>query len=554
MMSCFGVSQCGRLSLKSATAVSLIIASLGLSGCSADVTRFDSTSFNFNDSPGATPIPSEPVRTSSLGDNQTVGGSTPRGPYGAGASSVQVAALPEATGDHGSTNYYAPQPPPPPQAPAASTSYRPAKPFARTPSEPSYGRDMAAARSAPPAAPVAKGEMIAVQPGDTLYGLSRRHQVSLTELTSLNGLSNPNLKPGQKLYLPAAGASIDRSSVAAAKAVEAATPLPAPLAPAAPDVVANYNGTYTVKPGDSLYGIARSNNVKLAELQQVNGISDPRRVKPGTVLKVPGESANEAPSRMAESKPVLPSYAPPHSVPPLAPASASAAPLPPAQSAAAVVPPITPSEPPARYGDSTTAQPTVINGERRVASLSDNKVTDASPDPSPAAAPVQATQPTLPAAPEQKPSPPEEKVAVAVPSAVAEGAASSANNSGKLRWPTIGKIVAGFGSRSDGTHNDGINLQVPLGTEVHAAESGVVAYAGSELKGYGNLVLLRHDNGWVTAYAHNDELLVKRGDKIKRGQVIAKAGKTGSVDQPQVHFELRQGSKPVDPMPYLEKL
>ena len=88
MMSCFGVSQCGRLSLKSATAVSLIIASLGLSGCSADVTRFDSTSFIFNDSPGATPIPSEPVRTSSLSDNQAVGVSTPRGPYGAGASSV----------------------------------------------------------------------------------------------------------------------------------------------------------------------------------------------------------------------------------------------------------------------------------------------------------------------------------------------------------------------------------------------------------------------------------------------------------------------------------
>jgi murein DD-endopeptidase MepM/ murein hydrolase activator NlpD len=385
--------------------------------------------------------------------------------------------------------------------------------------------------------------MIEVQPGDTLYGLSRRHPVSLTELTSLNGLSNPNLKPGQKLYLPAAGASSDRSSVAAAKAVEAATPLPAPLAPAAPEVVANYTGTYTVKPGDSLYGIARSNKVKFAELQQVNGISDPRRVKPGMVLKVPGESANEAPSRIAEDAPAPP----PHTRPPLAPASASAAPLPPAQSAAAVVPPIAPSEP-ARYGDSTTTQPTVINGEKRVASLSDNKVTDASPD---ASAPAQPTRPTPP---EQKPSPPEEKVAVAVPAAVADAAASSANNSGKLRWPTIGKIVAGFGGRSDGTHNDGINLQVPLGTEVHAAESGIVAYAGSELKGYGNLVLLRHDNGWVTAYAHNDELLVKRGDKIKRGQVIAKAGKTGSVDQPQVHFELRQGSKPVDPMPYLEKL
>ncbi|MBN9291326.1 MAG: M23 family metallopeptidase, partial [Hyphomicrobium denitrificans] len=150
---------------------------------------------------------------------------------------------------------------------------------------------------------------------------------------------------------------------------------------------------------------------------------------------------------------------------------------------------------------------------------------------------------------EAAPAKPEQKVALAAPAA-----ASAVADSVKLRWPTTGRVIAGFGGRPDGTHNDGINLAVPLGTEVHAAESGVVAYSGNELKGYGNLVLLRHDNGWVTAYAHNDELLVKRGDKVKRGQVISKAGKTGSVDQPQVHFELRQGSRPVDPTPYLEKL
>src|SRR5690606_23811043 len=124
----------------------------------------------------------------------------------------------------------------------------------------------------------------------------------------------------------------------------------------------------------------------------------------------------------------------------------------------------------------------------------------------------------------------------------------------KFRWPAVGKVIAGFGGRTDGTHNDGINVSVPLGTDVHAAEDGVVAYAGNELKGYGNLILIRHDNDWVTAYAHNDQLLVKRGDKVKRGQVIAKAGSTGSVDRPQIHFELRKGSKPVDPIPYMEKL
>jgi murein DD-endopeptidase MepM/ murein hydrolase activator NlpD len=117
-----------------------------------------------------------------------------------------------------------------------------------------------------------------------------------------------------------------------------------------------------------------------------------------------------------------------------------------------------------------------------------------------------------------------------------------------------GKVISGFGPRADGTHNDGVNVAAPMGTDVHAAESGVVAYAGDELKGYGNLVLLRHDNGWVTAYAHADEIMVKRGDRIKRGQVIARAGRTGQVDQPQVHFELRQGQKPVDPTPFMERM
>jgi murein DD-endopeptidase MepM/ murein hydrolase activator NlpD len=120
-----------------------------------------------------------------------------------------------------------------------------------------------------------------------------------------------------------------------------------------------------------------------------------------------------------------------------------------------------------------------------------------------------------------------------------------------FRWPVKGRIVAAFGIRPDGGHNDGIDLAVPQGTSVMAAENGVVAYAGNELKGYGNLVLIRHANNWVSAYAHNEELLVKRGDKVRRGQVIAKAGASGSVSQPQVHFELRKGSRPVDPTKFM---
>ena len=120
-----------------------------------------------------------------------------------------------------------------------------------------------------------------------------------------------------------------------------------------------------------------------------------------------------------------------------------------------------------------------------------------------------------------------------------------------FRWPVKGRVIAEFGARPDGGHNDGIDLAVPQGTSVKAAENGVVAYAGNELKGYGNLVLIRHANNWVSAYANNEEILVKRGDKVSRGQIIAKAGATGSVSQPQVHFELRKGSRPVDPTKYM---
>lgn len=119
-------------------------------------------------------------------------------------------------------------------------------------------------------------------------------------------------------------------------------------------------------------------------------------------------------------------------------------------------------------------------------------------------------------------------------------------------WPARGRVIAGFGEKlPSGQLNDGINLAVPEGTAVRAAEDGVVAYAGSELRGYGNLILVRHPNGFVTAYAHTSEILVKRNDPVKRGQVIARSGATGAVTTPQLHFETRKGSAPVNPMQYL---
>jgi murein DD-endopeptidase MepM/ murein hydrolase activator NlpD len=142
----------------------------------------------------------------------------------------------------------------------------------------------------------------------------------------------------------------------------------------------------------------------------------------------------------------------------------------------------------------------------------------------------------------------EEAKAAEAPAPSAEPADTAAEG---FRWPVRGKIISAFGQKANGQKNEGINIAVPEGTAVRAAEAGVVAYAGSELKGYGNLILIRHENGWVTAYAHNAELMVKRGDQVKRGDVVAKAGQTGSVTSPQVHFEIRKGANAVDPVKYL---
>jgi murein DD-endopeptidase MepM/ murein hydrolase activator NlpD len=169
--------------------------------------------------------------------------------------------------------------------------------------------------------------------------------------------------------------------------------------------------------------------------------------------------------------------------------------------------------------------------------------TVAAASPPPAAAPAPAGPPPAAAAPkaqvaqaQQKDDEPSEKVG------------SGAHP--EFRWPARGRVIQTFTSGG----NDGINIALPEGTQVKAAEAGVVAYAGNGLKGYGNLVLIKHPNGFVSAYAHNGEISVKAGDQVTRGQTIAKSGQTGDVPTPQLHFELRKGKTPVDPMGYLASL
>nr|WP_281500815.1 M23 family metallopeptidase [Kordiimonas marina] len=118
-------------------------------------------------------------------------------------------------------------------------------------------------------------------------------------------------------------------------------------------------------------------------------------------------------------------------------------------------------------------------------------------------------------------------------------------------WPVSGKLASRFGPKSGGLHNDGINIIAPRGTPVRAAEVGVVVYASNALEGYGNLLLIRHSGGWITAYAHNERLLVRPGQQVKKGQVVARVGSTGGVMTPQLHFEIRRGRQVLDPLRYL---
>lgn len=481
--------------------LALTVAVLTVGACSSDVTRFDEPGFGLTDSGAANrePRPSRGL----TGNGQPLGNASPSSDRYTYADPAPVERPPSSrpTVDTAAL--------PPPNTTPSQDRYTPRQdrytpryaPQAREPArEPtSYDRPAEATPTLAPAS-AAPPRTITIERGDTLYALSRRHGVSVNSLMAENGLTSSTLRPGQVLRLPT-GAS---NSVTAARRPSPTTRQPAASEPsrivtAAPPTA--WTGEYTVEKGDSLYVIARRYDVRVSDLQRYNGITDPRRVRTGTVLKVPGIGDGRS-----ASDPVIV-----------------------ASRDTGSTGRIIDTPPPA----ATTA----ATGRRlsRGSPASGISVLNGSGNTQPATQPrvVQSVRVNAPA---------KARTPIAAPATA------------KLRWPVNGKVISKFGRRPDGTHNDGINLEVPAGTSVKAADSGEVAYAGSELRGYGNLVLVRHENGWVTAYAHNENLLVKRGDKVARGQVIANAGKTGEVDRPQVHFELRRDAKPVDPLPYLEAL
>jgi len=295
----------------------------------------------------------------------------------------------------------------------------------------------------------------------------------------------------------------------------------------------------TVASGETVESLARKYGVPAAAIKQTNGFREGAVLRPGQRVVIPRYIRTGTPQVAAATPPVRSSHG--------------------ADNVHTVEPGETLTLIAHKYGVSLAALAHANNikpyakvsmGERLTIPGNHRAPEHLAQAPTP-----QAAQPhTIPAKKVVVASAESARIATPEPRAGAEAPAKTAEAVGALpsfRWPVKGRIIAGFGPRPSGGQNDGINLAVPEGTPIKAADDGVVAYAGNELKGYGNLVLIRHPNGYVSAYANASELLVKRGDTIKRGQVIAHAGQTGNVTSPQLHFEIRKGSTPVDPIKYL---
>ncbi|HQF30262.1 MAG TPA: peptidoglycan DD-metalloendopeptidase family protein [Hyphomicrobiales bacterium] len=399
------------------------------------------------------------------------------------------------------------------------------------------------------------GTVISMREGDTLYSVSRRYGVPTDALMRVNGISDPaQVRPGQQITIPTYvySSSTPISAPDAGSAGRIARmetePVPVPAArpgygrpttvAALPDMTptgsignrptpvaavsaAPAGGTtHVVNPGESLGGIAARYGMSSRDLMKVNNIDNANHIRVGQRIVIPAAGGARLASADTGTM-VDATYT--GSIPA---AAARTAPYPQPKPTDRVayrpVPPIT-----ADTRQMTTAsipQPTA----RPAVSGAKSQPSGYTPP-----TPVRASEPEEPAA-----------------VAAGDNAGRSANGT-TFRWPVRGRIISEFGAKPDGQRNDGINLAVPEGTSVKSAEDGVVVYSGSELKGYGNLVLVKHADGWVSAYAHNSELMVQRGDTVSRGQIIARAGKTGGVTTPQLHFELRKGSKPVDPLQYL---
>ncbi|HEY1504675.1 MAG TPA: LysM peptidoglycan-binding domain-containing M23 family metallopeptidase [Stellaceae bacterium] len=308
---------------------------------------------------------------------------------------------------------------------------------------------------------------------------------------------------------------------------QAAAPPPA----LAPQAHLPHPSQAVVAKGDTLYTIARRYDVPLRSIIDANHLDPPFRVAAGTTLELPQERFH-----VVKQGDTLYGIARLYGVEVSTLASLNRLSPPFSLRTGETLYLPTPVEPPDRSAPAVAAVPD----------------TSATPE-APAAKPGNAAAAPSGAPPEKPDQRGGQREASAAPPPEATKPVPPRIGKG-FDWPVQGKIIERYGTGANGTHNDGINIAAKQGESVRAADAGVVAYAGNELRGYGNLVLIKHSGGYMTAYAHNSQLLVRRGEAVKRGQEIAKAGSTGTVNTPQVHFEIRQGTRAIDPTTLLPSI
>ncbi len=396
-----------------------------------------------------------------------------------------------------------------------------------------YGGDMGEPVPVPPPPPPAAevlgpSQTYRVIAGDTVDTVAQQFGVPVEQLIAVNHLAYPYvLRKGQALAIPGRGAAL------------AAAP-----------------GDHVVAAGETLSRIAQRNGTTVAALAALNGLAPPYTIRIGQHLRLPAPAPTEVASASATDAVVqMPASTPWPTLPAAASSKMTTEALPPPPGvAAAPGPAAAATTAAAGTAGASALPPPVLQPVAPAAPPPGDEPIDAAQ-----AAPKQAASPPPVPKPDQpKPSAPGSAPSASgvaenmaslepPPSAPSEAVQPAPRGAGKFLWPVNGKVVSPFGVKEGGQHNDGINIAAPLGTPVRAADNGVVVYAGNELRGFGNLLLIRHADGWVSAYAHCDALLVKRGEQVKRGQVVARVGQTGAVATPQLHFELRKSGQAVDP-------
>ncbi|HVW91358.1 MAG TPA: peptidoglycan DD-metalloendopeptidase family protein [Devosia sp.] len=376
------------------------------------------------------------------------------------------------------------------------------------------------------------GGFASLPPASSSSSISSQDLPVLGSAPSNGSYSAMSAQPAQQPFPPASAAPRTEPSRLEALRSEPARPVTAVMTAPPPSlsVIPGGSGTYThvIRSGESLYTIARHYGVTAQAIMQASNIGAPDKIHVGQRVVIPGRADLLA---AMDSKP--------------SPESAAKLPVDSAtpvvrQAAADVVPaPHRPAQAAEVKLASLDKSPAVPLAPRASVPLppAQNTLTGktsaalppvAKPAAAPAAAPAQ-----IASAPAAAPKMP-----------LQEPAMSGAD---KFRWPVTGKVITNFTA----SHETGINIAAPEGTPVKAAENGTVIYVGSGVEGYGNLVLIRHANGYVSAYANLKDMSVAKGAVVARGDTIGSTGATGAVSSPQLHFELRKGATPVDPVPLL---